>query len=220
MCIGSVDAAAPDIPVLIHPLNNSQHQETDVILICGINDDDKDTLNVTFYNASNGSMISWNEVSATMYTGEGMAACMWRGLEHNKTYIWYANSSDGVTTSQSDNFTFHLSPANKSEIIDGKYLDPATGVGWRYVQNTTDIIEMVILPYYGAMGPWFYVIIMFTGVGMMYVKTQKAFIPSSILVLNGIVMATMLPDEIYGAAMAMMALGFTGVIYAAFHKRL
>lgn len=216
MCVGIVSATAPDVPILKYPSNNSQLQNTDIILICEVNDNDGDPLNITFYNASNGSMIAWN----TVYDGNGKAACIWRGLEHNTSYLWYANATDGVTTTQSNNFTFHLIPANKSETLEGVYIEPIIGLGWGNIENTTNILEMIVMPYTNAMGSWFYVVIMFTGVGLMYVKTQRAFIPSSILLLNGIVMATMLPDEVYGAAMAMMALGFTGVVYATFHRRM
>ena len=215
LCIGPVCAFAPDAPTLKYPVNGSAHQVLEVALVCDVNDADEDNLNITFFNASNGSMISWN----TVVNGSGDAGCMWRGLEYG-SYIWYANASDGANTTQSNNFTFTLTPATKIDSMDEVYIEPASGLGWGTIENTTDILEMIVKPYTIALGAWFYTIIMFSTVGMIYIKTQRVFIPSATMMLSGIVMASLLPGEVYGAAMSMMALGFTGVVYATFHKRL
>lgn len=210
-----VDAAVPDVPTLNHPKNESELQDLSVYLIVKVNDDDNDWLNITFYNASNGALISWNEVN-----GSGKAACVWKDLEHGNSYDWYANASDAINTTQSNTFNFSLVAATPSEEWSDLYIEPETGIGWTSIENTTQILEMSIKPYLIAMGAWFYAIFVFATVGLIYIKSQKVFLPSVILLLSGITMQAILPGEIFGACIAMISLGLTGIVYIAFHKRL
>ena len=160
-------------------------------------------------------LISWNDVN-----GSGKAACVWKDLEYGNTYEWYANASDASDTTQSNTFTFSLVAATPSEKWADSYIEPEEGLGWASIENSTQILEMTLQPYLITMGAWFYAIFVFAMVGLIYIKSQKVFLPSVILLLSGITMASILPGEIYGAAMAMIALGFTGVVYVAFHRRL
>lgn len=210
-----VDAAVPDAPTLDYPKNESELQDLDVFLIVKVNDGDNDWLNITFYNASNDALISWNKVN-----GSGKAACVWKDLEYGNTYEWYANASDASDTTQSNTFNFSLVAATPSGKWSEVYIEPEDGLGWTSIENTTQILEMTLKPFLTAMGAWFYTIFIFTTVGLIYVKTQKAFLPSLILLLSGITMATLLPGEVYGAALAMIALGFSGIIYVVFKRRL
>jgi len=210
-----VDGAVPDAPTLNYPKNESELQDLDVFLIVKVNDDDDDWLNITFHNASNDALISWNEVN-----GSGKAACVWKDLEYGNSYDWYANASDALNTTQSNTFNFSLAAPTKSEKWSDVYIEPEEGLGWTGIENTTQILVMTLKPYLGAMDAWFYAIFVFAMVGLIYIKSQKVFLPSVILLLSGITMQAILPGEIFGATVAMIALGFTGVVYVAFHRRL
>ena len=215
LLIGNVNAVAPDKPVVYYPENNTAIYDTNTYLMVKVNDDDGDILNITFYNATSGDMIGWNEVN-----GSGKAACVWKNLEVGKTYKWYANASDGSNTTQSDIFNFSVAQPSKSSKWDEVYINPEEGLGWGKIENTTNILEMIVKPFIVGMGSWFYAIFILAMVGLIYIKTQNVFLPSLILLLSGLAMASLMPKEIYGATLAFIALGFTGIIYATFKRRL
>ena len=215
LLIANVDATAPDKPAVYYPENNTVIYDTNVYLIVKVNDDDDDNLNVTFFNATSGEIIGWNEVN-----GSGKATCVWKNLEVGKTYKWYANASDGSNTTQSDIFNFSVSQPSKSSRWDEIYINPEEGLGWGKIENTTNILEMIVKPFILSIGSWFYAIFILAMVGLIYIKTQNVFLPSLILLLSGLAMASLMPREIYGVTLAFIALGFTGIIYAAFKRRL
>jgi len=213
LLVGNVNAVAPDKPVVYYPENNSIIYDTNTYLIVKVNDDDDDNLNVTFHNATSGEIIGWNEVN-----GSGKVACVWKNLEVGKTYKWYAN--DGSNTTQSDIFNFSVAQPSKSSRWDEIYINPEEGLGWGKIENTTNILEMIVKPFILSMGSWFYAIFILAMVGLIYIKTQNVFLPSLILLLSGLAMASLMPKEIYGVTLAFIALGFTGITYAAFKRRL
>lgn len=213
MLVVSVEASVPDKPILDYPENDSELQDINIFLIVRVSDDDDDLMNVTFYNATNNDLIGYNLVN-----GSGKAACTWRNMEQGN-YTWYANASDEINTTQSDNFTFSIVAHTKSDEWDSVYIDPDEGLGWDTIENTTQMLDMITRPFTITMGSWFYAIFMFSMVGLIYIKTQRVFIPSVILLFNGIVMVSIIPGELYGVALTMIALGFTGVVYVAFHHR-
>lgn len=213
--VAFVGAAVPDTPTLVTPENNSETQDLNVFLIVKVNDDDDEWLNTTFHNATNDEVFGYNKVNGT-----GKAACVWRDLAYGNEYSWYANSSDGADVTQSDSFNFTVLVATKSDIIEERYINPSEGLGWATVGNTTDILNMTVAPFLSTMGQWFYVVFVFSLSGLIFLKTQSAFLPSIILLLTGLTMATLLPDAIMGACVAMVSLGLSGVVYSLFHKRL
>ena len=215
LLITNVNAIAPDKPAVYYPENNTVIYDTNTYLIVKVNDDDGDNLNVTFHNATSGEIIGWNEVN-----GSGKAACVWKNLDVGKTYNWYANVSDGSNTTQSDIFNFSVAQPLKSGRWDEVYINPEEGLGWGKIENTTNILQMIVKPFLLSMGSWFYAIFILAMVGLIYIKTQNVFLPSLILLLSGLVMASLMPREIYGVILAFIALGFTGIIYAAFKRRL
>jgi len=137
-----------------------------------------------------------------------------------KTYKWYANASDSSNTTQSDIFNFSIAQPSKSSKWDEVYINPEEGLGWGKIENTTNILQMIVKPFLLSMGSWFYAIFILAMVGLIYIKTQNVFLPSLILLLSGLAMASLMPREIYGVTLAFIALGFTGIIYAAFKRRL
>jgi len=215
LLIGNVNAVAPDKPTVYYPKNNTVIYDTNTYLIVKVNDDDSDVLNITFYNATSGEIIGWNEVN-----GSGKVACVWKNLDVGGTYKWYANASDGSNITQSDIFNFSVAQPSKSSRWDEIYINPEEGLGWGKIENTTNILQMIVKPFIVGMGSWFYAIFILAMVGLIYIKTQNVFLPSLILLLSGLAMASLMPREIYGVTLAFIALGFTGIIYAAFKRRL
>ncbi len=199
----------------IYPEDNGVICDVNTYLMVKVSADDSDVLNITFYNATSGEMLGWNKIK-----GSGKATCVWKNLEVGGTYKWYVNASDGVNTTQSDTFTFSVSQPSKSSKWDEVYINPEEGLGWGKIENTTNILEMIVKPFIVSMGSWFYAIFILAMVGLIYIKTQNVFLPSLILLLSGLAMVSLMPREIYGVTLAFIALGFTGIIYAAFKRRL
>ena len=96
------DNNCPDKPTTPNPSNGASDQPTTASLSVYVNDEDGDTLTVSFYDASDDSLISTDNVASS-----GTASVSWSGLENSQTYQWYAVSSDGTCDSpQSDTWSF------------------------------------------------------------------------------------------------------------------
>ena len=219
VCMVSVaSAAAPGVPTLLYPVNESTIQDSDTKLIVNVLDADTGNLNVTFYNASNGSLIGYCTVNTS-----GDAGCVWSGLEYGNTYIWNVSVSDGVDSTSSLNFTFTLNAATPSALQDEQYLNPPDGsIGWVDVTNTSQLLEMSVKPFVvgAGMGSWFYAIMIYSFVGLIYMKSQRAFLPSAVLLLCGITMSTIMPGEITFISLTMVCLGFISIIYQVAKRKL
>jgi len=74
-------------------------------LSVSISDVNGDTVTVTFYDASDDSVISTDSV-----TGSGTASVSWSGLSQETTYSWYVIANDGTdqTTSATWSFTTYV----------------------------------------------------------------------------------------------------------------
>ena len=67
-----------------------------------VTDPDGDKMNVSFYNASDDSLIGTDfDVS-----NGSVAKIIWYNLQYNTTYSWYAIADDGEYTNQSDTWNF------------------------------------------------------------------------------------------------------------------
>ena len=151
--VGTASAVAPGVPTLLYPINESTIQDSDTKLIVNVLDADTGDLNVTFYNASNGTLIGYCTVNTS-----GDAGCVWSNLEYGNTYIWNVSVSDGVDSTSSLNFTFTLAAATPSDLQDERYLNPPDGsIGWVDVTNTSQLLEMSVKPFVvgAGMGSWF-----------------------------------------------------------------
>jgi hypothetical protein len=93
---------APSI-ILIAPDDNDTNIPLMPNLTATINDTDSEFLNITFYNASDNSIIC-------EYLGETAnttLSCNWTDATKNSWhYDWYANVTDGTNTTQSETFGF------------------------------------------------------------------------------------------------------------------
>lgn len=211
--IASVSASDVSINY-VYPENESTISDTTTYLLVRINTDEDEALTVTFYT------LAGSEIDSSTIHGSGEAGCVYRGLSHGNTYDWYCNVSNGTAVTRSDTWTFDCGAATASEETDEEYIDPPGGGGWTSVRNTTEIMELILLPFTTSMGDYFYAIFILAAVGIVYLKTQRAFMPSVLLILLAVMMATLLPVEIYALVYGMVALGITGIIYVLFARRL
>ncbi len=97
------------------------------VLSVNVSDPDGDSMNVTFYNASDDSLIGTDlDVSSG-----GTASVTWPGLSGNTTYQWYAVANDSVSENQSSTWSFTTLKPNHppEEPINPSPVDNATGLG-------------------------------------------------------------------------------------------
>lgn len=76
----------------------------DVTLQCDVSDPDGDSMDVTFYDASDDSTIATDSGVAD----GGTASVTWSGLTAGNTYNWYAVADDGSATTQSSTWSFYI----------------------------------------------------------------------------------------------------------------
>ncbi|MFX1567006.1 MAG: hypothetical protein ACFFCV_01415 [Promethearchaeota archaeon] len=113
----------PNKPINPSPSNGAIVVSNDPALSVDVFDDDGDNLTVTFYNASDNSIIDSDIVSG----GSGTASITWSGLSSWITYSWYAIADDGLNTNQSAIWSFiinHIpheptnpSPSNGATVV-------------------------------------------------------------------------------------------------------
>jgi hypothetical protein len=76
----------------------------DVTLSIDVSDPNLDNMDVSFYDASDDSLIG----TAIGVPSGDTCALVWEGLECGQTYSWYVIADDGEETTQSDTFTFTM----------------------------------------------------------------------------------------------------------------
>jgi len=103
---------APYEPTNPQPPDGSTGISTDVTLSVVATDPEGDSLTVSFYDASDDSLIGQESgvVNDTATTD-------WTGLDYDTTYNWYAESDDGQKTNQSDTWSF-TTEVNEVENIE------------------------------------------------------------------------------------------------------
>lgn len=92
----------PNVPIYPSPSNGSIGISLNPTLDVEVFDDDGDDLTVTFYDASDDSVIDTQIVLA----GSGIASITWLGLSSGTIYSWYAISDDGLDATQSPKWLF------------------------------------------------------------------------------------------------------------------
>lgn len=93
----------PNRPSNPFPANEATGVSTPVTLSVTASDLDGDTMTVTFYDASDDSVIG---MDADVASGS-RAEVVWSGLAATTTYSWYARANDGeLDSSQSDTWSF------------------------------------------------------------------------------------------------------------------
>jgi hypothetical protein len=71
-------------------------------------DDDGDDLMVTFYDASDDSIIEQVYITG----GSGTASAIWSGISSNMLCNWYVIADDGLGSAQSSTWTFETTYIN------------------------------------------------------------------------------------------------------------
>jgi len=84
------------------PANGATHIIYNPLLSVFVNDLEGDDLNVSFYDASDDSLIGWDYV----FGGVGSASVIWSGLSDSTVYMWYIKTDDGVIVAQSPTWSF------------------------------------------------------------------------------------------------------------------
>lgn len=84
------------------PSNDATGVSTSPTLSIDVSDADGDSCDVTFYNASDDSVIG----SDNSVASGGTASVTWSGLSNNTTYTWYAKADDGTDITTSPDYSF------------------------------------------------------------------------------------------------------------------
>jgi len=92
----------PNEPINPSPNDGTTNIDYSPTLSVDVFDYDGDDLTVTFYNASDNSVIEIDTVSG----GSGVASVTWSGLPSNTTVSWYVIVDDGLSLNQSLTWTF------------------------------------------------------------------------------------------------------------------
>ncbi|MFX1442766.1 MAG: S8 family serine peptidase, partial [Promethearchaeota archaeon] len=97
----------PNLPTNPSPIDGISGINTDPTLRVDVSDDDGDDLNVTFYDASDDSIIgiAYNVMSGTT------ASVSWLGLLEGSSYSWYTKVDDGVVSRTSSTWSFTTNTA-------------------------------------------------------------------------------------------------------------
>ena len=99
---GETQNQAPDMPRDPSPNNGNIEVTTEPVLSVLISDPDEDMLNVTFYDASDDSVIGSVE---DVMSGD-TASITWSGLNEGTSYRWYVVISDGQEERTSSTYSF------------------------------------------------------------------------------------------------------------------
>jgi len=102
--------SAPDMPQNPSPANGATGVYQPVTLSVAVSDIDDDTMTVTFFDASDDSVI---DTDAGAPSGS-RAEVSWSGLAADTTYSWYAEADDGEFSTRSNTFSFTTAPPNSA----------------------------------------------------------------------------------------------------------
>ncbi|MFX1534044.1 MAG: C25 family cysteine peptidase [Promethearchaeota archaeon] len=94
----------PNAPTNPSPSNDTSVGTSSVTLNVDVSDPDGDTLAVTFYNATDDSIID----VVTGISSGGTASVTWSSLVNLQTYSWYVIVADGQVTRQSSTWSFDV----------------------------------------------------------------------------------------------------------------
>jgi len=97
-----ITESPPDKPINPQPENNSKNVSLNPTLSVYVKDLDNDMMEVTFYNASDESIIGtdYNVISG------GTATIEWANLTPNTKYTWYTTANDSKYENKSDIWSF------------------------------------------------------------------------------------------------------------------
>ena len=94
----------PNKPENLYPKDNSEIMDISPTLRVVVSDPDGDTMNVSFYNASNDRLIGTDHNVSSGST----ASVKWVDLSYDITYMWYAKTNDSELETESDIWSFTI----------------------------------------------------------------------------------------------------------------
>lgn len=100
--VSAAENSPPDEPTHPTPTDRATGVSTDPTLSVKVSDHNGDSMDVTFYDASNDEQIGKSSGVASGST----ASTTWSGLSESTTYEWYAVADDGEATTDSDTWSF------------------------------------------------------------------------------------------------------------------
>jgi len=115
----------PNEPTNPSPNDAATDIDYNPTLSVDVYDDDGDDLTITFYNASDDSVIDTDMV----FGGSGTASVVWSGLSPGTTYSWYAIADDGLSIAQSYTWSFTTNHVPK-EPTNPSPSDGTPGIGY------------------------------------------------------------------------------------------
>jgi hypothetical protein len=98
----------PDEPTEPSPKDKTENVSINPTLSVIVTDPDGNTMDISFYNAFDDSLI---DIEYDVNNGS-TASVIWPDLSTNTTYYWYANASDAEYTTQSDTWEFTTTKNN------------------------------------------------------------------------------------------------------------
>ncbi len=110
---------SPNSPSNPSPSDGAVGVSTSPTLSVDVSDPDGDSMDISFYDASDDSLIGTDSGVAS----GGSASVTWSGLDLETSYSWYAVADDGSLTTQSSTWSFQvnaLPTADFSYSISGK----------------------------------------------------------------------------------------------------
>ncbi len=110
---------APNRPDNPNPVQNAENVELPVELSVEVSDPDGNSMRVTFYDASDDSVIGVDE---NVLDG-GRATVKWDNLCEGKKYSWYAVADDDIFTTQSRAFSFTTKGVPSADPDNDRELD-------------------------------------------------------------------------------------------------
>jgi len=120
---------APDSPTLVNPSDGDTRLNTDVTLQVDVSDSDGNSMDVSFYDASDDSLLGTD----TNVASGGRAEYSWTGLDYGTNYNWYAVADDGSVTTQSSTWGFkttHLEEITNNDAHTGSFWIENDAIRW------------------------------------------------------------------------------------------
>ena len=114
--VDTIENNPPNEPDNPDPKDNEQNVDLNPDLNVDVSDPDGDPMDVSFYNASDDSLI---DTDHDVDSGD-TATVQWTGLDYNTEYEWYAIADDSEDETQSDTWSFKTkkednNPPNKPD---------------------------------------------------------------------------------------------------------
>ncbi len=126
--------AAPDAPTNPSPADSATNIAVDPTLTVDVSDPDGDVMDVSFYNASDDSLIGTD----TGVSSGGTASVSWSGLAYNTTYSWYAVANDSALETASATWSFTTMEEPVGPILFEQFEGTFPPTDWTVVNNGGD----------------------------------------------------------------------------------